>query len=132
SVVNGLVGLLEGSPTTRQYADVIRQIVPLVMQMYAAPDPSSAITAFITQAMGPYLAQVQSPSQSVNSISSSSSKPSSHWSEASSKPAPVPKTTPRPSSSAGAAAGSASSPITTMILQFLRYYMGNYLSSLPG
>ncbi|XP_045596626.2 uncharacterized protein [Procambarus clarkii] len=129
SVVNGLVGMLDGSPTTRQYADIIRQVMPLVLQVYTSDDPSSAITTFISQALGPYLAHVQTPSQSSNAINTNS-KPT-QWTDLSVKPAPATKTTPRPSSSSSGGA-SASSPITAMVLEFLRYYMGNYLSSLPG
>ncbi|KAK7073644.1 hypothetical protein SK128_015215, partial [Halocaridina rubra] len=58
NMIDGLVGMLEGSPTTRQYADVLRQLVPFVMQMYASDDPTSALTTFMTQTVGPFLSQV--------------------------------------------------------------------------
>ncbi|KAG7161194.1 hypothetical protein Hamer_G016243 [Homarus americanus] len=132
SLVLGLVGMLEGSPTTKQYADVIKQFMPMVMQMYNSDDPSSAITAFISHTLGPYLSQIQSaPSKNPNSINNNSPKPD-HWPNLRPKPTPAPKTTPRPPSSLLGGSGGDSSPVTTMVLEFLKYYMGNYLSSLPG
>ncbi|XP_071519341.1 uncharacterized protein [Panulirus ornatus] len=129
-MAHGLVGMLEGSPTTRQYADVIKQLMPVVMKVYTSDDPSSAITTFISQALGPYLSQIQkSPPKNPNDLGSSSSKPGRWPSLSRPKPTAVPKTTPRPAASTP---GGSSSPITTMVLEFLKYYMGNYLSSLPG
>lgn len=58
-IASGLVDMLDSSPTTRQYADMIKQFLPMVMDAFTSNDPTSAVTSFIGQALGPYLSQVR-------------------------------------------------------------------------
>ncbi|XP_042866703.1 uncharacterized protein LOC122249692 [Penaeus japonicus] len=119
NLIGGLVGILESSPTTRQYADVIKQLMPMVMQMYNSEDPTSAITSFITQTLGPYISQIQTaPPKSSNALENDS-KPG-RWPNLSRPQAPRPQPTqrPRPSSS-----GSGGSPFTSIILEMVKQYL---------
>lgn len=122
NLVGGLVGILESSPTTRQYADVIKQLMPMVMQVYSAEDPTSAIASFITQTLGPYLSQIQTaaPPKSSNGLDSDT-KPG-RWPNLSRPQAPRPQPTqrPRPAASSG---GSGGSPITSLILEMIKQYL---------
>ncbi|XP_037790872.1 uncharacterized protein LOC119586241 [Penaeus monodon] len=121
NLVGGLVGILESSPTTRQYADVIKQLMPMVMQVYSAEDPTSAIATFITQTLGPYLSQIQTaaPPKSSNGLDSDS-KPG-HWPNLGRPQAPRPQPTQRPRPSASSA--SSGSPITSLILEMIKQYL---------
>lgn len=128
NLVGGLIGMLEGSPSTRQYADVLKQLMPMVMQVYNADDPTSAITSFISQTLGPFLTQVQTAG-APNPNDIDSSKPG-RWPDVrpNTTPAPAPKTTPRPRPRPSAGS-SGSSPITSLILQLVKYYLATPGSS---
>ncbi|XP_063592905.1 uncharacterized protein LOC134769996 [Penaeus indicus] len=121
NLVGGLVGILESSPTTRQYADVIKQLMPMVMQVYSAEDPTSAIATFITQTLGPYLSQIQTPAPPKSSNGLDGDSKPGHWPNLSRPHAPRPQPTQRPRPSASS--GGSGSPITSLILEMIKQYL---------
>ena len=58
SLVGSMVNMLEQSESTRRYATVIRQLLPVVTQVYAAEDPQQAVSTLVTSVLGPYLEKV--------------------------------------------------------------------------
>ncbi|XP_068232838.1 uncharacterized protein [Palaemon carinicauda] len=121
SLVGGIIGMLEGSPSTRQYADILRQILPIVMRVYSSDDPASAITSFIGQTIGPMFSQIQTAGPpSPNDIHSDHP---SQWPDLR-YTTPAPRTTPRPQPQVQSTADSTgSSPIIPLIFQLVQSYL---------
>lgn len=122
SLVGGIIGMLEGSPSTRQYADILRQVMPFVLKVYTSDDPTSAITSFIGQTLGPLLSQVQTAGPpSPNDIHSEGP---AQWPDLR-YTTPAPRTTPRPQPQPQPQSPdySGSSPITSLFLQLVKYYL---------
>ncbi|XP_063853689.1 uncharacterized protein LOC135096252 [Scylla paramamosain] len=123
-LAQGFISMLDSSPTTRQYASLLKQVLPVVVQMTAAQDSGSAVTTFVKHALGSYLSDIQSPTKTTNGIEKID-KPTDKWPSSSSSSS----SSSPPSSSSSS---SSSSPLSDIILGGFKYYMSNYLSSLPA
>ena len=58
SLVGSMVGMLDQSESTRRYATVIKQLLPVVTRVYAAEDPQQAVNTLVSSVLGPYLHKV--------------------------------------------------------------------------
>lgn len=58
SLVGSMVSMLEQSESTKRYAMVIRQLLPVVTKVYAAEDPQEAVNTLVSSVLGPYLEKV--------------------------------------------------------------------------
>ena len=53
-----MVNMLERTDSTKRYATVIRQLLPVVTKVYAAKDPQEAVNTLVSSVLGPYLEKV--------------------------------------------------------------------------
>ena len=58
SLVGSMVNMLERSDSTKNYARVISQLLPVVTRVYAAEDPQQAVSTLVSLVLGPYLDKV--------------------------------------------------------------------------
>ncbi|XP_018024848.1 uncharacterized protein LOC108680531 isoform X2 [Hyalella azteca] len=128
SLVGSLVNMLDQSESTKRYAVVIRQLLPVVTRVYAAEDPQQAVHTLVSSVLGPYLEKIQTrkpkPGDS-HKISEKKDKLKS------SKPSiPDPPSLDDAITEAGDDAEP--SPISTILLNLVRQYMGIYFNTLTG
>ncbi|KAF2363489.1 hypothetical protein FHG87_005759 [Trinorchestia longiramus] len=128
SLVGSLVNMLDQSESTKRYAVVIRQLLPVVTRVYAAEDPQQAVHTLVSSVLGPYLEKLQ--------IQNRRPKPgvSNKISEKKDKLKYSKPSIPDPPSSSGNADLSEEEPsqISTILLNLVRQYMGIYFNTLPG
>lgn len=129
SLVGSMVSMLERSDTTKNYAKVIQQLLPVVTRVYAADDPQQAVKTLVSLVLGPYLEKINGKTSKTSS--SELKKPGS--TELTKKKdklknkTVIPAPPPIPSLSSGGG-----SPIASMLLSLVRQYMGSYFQSLAG
>jgi len=119
SLVGSLVGMLRQSESTRRYASVIEQLLPVVTSVYAAEDPQAAVNTLVTSVLGPYLEKMHggNKKKKVDSIDEKKDRIKIKKIKGS-QPERVPS--------------SDTSPLASMALSLFRQYFNTYFNSLPG